>query len=380
MEILAFASDYLVPFLVVLTILVFVHEMGHFLVARWNGVRVETFSIGFGPELIGWTDRRQTRWKISAVPLGGYVKFMGDADPTSQTDQDAVAAMSAEERAGCFAAKSLGQRAAVVAAGPGANFLLAWVLMAALFMTAGQPFTPARVDQVLPDSAAAEAGLRAGDEIIAIDGTRVERFEDMVRIIALNPGHPLDIRIRRDGAEQVLTATPRVMELEDRFGGRSQVGRLGVAYTGGKEVAVHDPLTALWRAADEGWNQVVATGRALGQIVTGVRPVDDLGGPIRIAQVSGVLWKDGIETVVWLIAILSINLGLVNLLPIPMLDGGHLLFYAYEAVRGRPPSPRMVDIGFRIGLAMVAGLFVLTTFIDLRRFDGVVEFFRGLLT
>ncbi len=366
-----------VPFLIILTILVFVHEMGHFLVARWNGVRVEIFSIGFGREIFGWTDRAQTRWKFSHIPLGGYVKMFGDANAASQPGSE-VKELSAEERAIAFPCQSLSARTWIVFAGPLANFLFAIVLLAGLFATVGQPFTPPVIGDVVPGSAAEEAGILPGDRIVGLDGSVIERFEDVQRIVRPSAGRLLSIEVLRDGARITLAATPRASEQTDNFGNTQVIGLLGVARSGA-EYTRHDPLTAVWRAGLETWDLTVGTLDAVGQIIVGARGTQELGGPIRIAQMSGAVAESGLIPIIWFMAVLSINLGLINLFPIPMLDGGHLLFYGIEAVRGRPLGERAQEYGFRIGLALVLSLMVFVTFNDLANLE-VFDFIRNLVS
>jgi len=353
-------------FLVVLTVLVFVHELGHYLLARRNGVKVEVFSIGFGPELFGWWDKAGTRWKFSAVPLGGYVKMFGDSDAAS-TPGKSLPTMSLEERAVSFHHKTLGQRAAVVAAGPIANFLFAIVLFAGLFMVVGQQFTPADVGAVKEGSAAEAAGIKPGDLIVRLDGRPIERFEEVQQIVRSSPGVTMQVVVRRDGQEVPLSVTPQLTEVKDNFGSTHRIGLLGIGRSGGVEYVRHSPLVAVWRATTETWNFTVGTLQAVGQMIIGARTTEELGGPIRIAQMSGEVASIGLAALVHFMAILSINLGLINLFPIPVLDGGHLLFYAAEAVRGRPLGQRAQEYGFRIGLALVLTLMVFATWNDIVR-------------
>lgn len=377
MEVLGFVWNYGVMFLVVLTVLVFVHELGHYWAARRNGVKVEIFSIGFGPELFGLTDRAGTRWKFSAIPLGGYVKMFGDADVASRPG-DEVERMSAEERRVSFYHQSVARRAVIVAAGPIANFLFAIVALALLFMVYGQPYTPPVIEQVQPDGAAAEAGIEPGDRIVEIDGRRMDRFEDILQTVLLNPGRPLEMVVERDGAQLEKLVTPRAVQVEDRFGNVQTIGRLGVI-RGADAFIKRDPLTAVWHAGRETLNLSVGTLQAVGQMLSGTRGTEELGGPLRIAQMSGQVAQTSFVAMVWFMAILSINLGLINLFPIPMLDGGHLLFYGIEAVRGRPLGDRAQEYGFRIGLALVLTLMVFATWNDLVHLR-VVEFFVDLLS
>jgi regulator of sigma E protease len=370
--------NYIIPFLVILTVLVFVHEFGHYWIARRNGVRIEIFSIGFGPELFGWWDRSGTRWKFSAIPLGGYVKMFGDSDGSSLLPTAGIAGMAQAEREVSFHGKRLGQRAAIVAAGPAANFVFAVVVLAGLFMTWGQPFTPAEVGQVSPGSAAAQAGIMPGDVILSINGQPVRRFEDIQQAVRLNPGVKMTLVVKRDAQQLNLEATPTQTKMTDRFGNNYQVGLLGISRSG-VEYIRRDPATAVLQAGAETWNLSVSTVKAVWQIAIGTRTTDELGGPLRIAQMSGEVAQGGIVAVLWFMAVLSINLGLINLFPIPVLDGGHLLFYAAEAIRGRPLGQRAQEYGFRIGLALVLTLMVFATWNDIVHLR-IVEFVKGLVT
>jgi regulator of sigma E protease len=376
-DLLGFVLGIALPFLVILTVLVFFHEMGHFLIARRNGVRVEIFSIGFGPELFGWTDKAKTRWKFGMFPLGGYVKMFGDANAASVPSDD-LPEMSEEERAEAFPYKRLSQRAWIVAGGPLANYVLAVVLLAGLFATVGQQFTPPVVGEVMPESAAEESGILAGDRISYLDGTQIERFEDIQRIIRSSADETLEIVVLRDGRDVGLQVTPKTSEMTDNFGNTHKIGLLGVR-GGTVEFIQHGPTEAVWRA---GLETVRLTGvilKTVGQIITGMRSAEELGGPLRIAQMSGQVAELGLASVVWFMAMLSINLGLINLFPIPMLDGGHLLFYAIEAVRGRPLGDRAQEYGFRIGMALVFSLLIFVTWNDLIQLE-VFDFIRELIT
>ncbi|MBL8835827.1 MAG: RIP metalloprotease RseP [Alphaproteobacteria bacterium] len=378
MDLLNGFVTYVIPFLIVLTVLVFVHELGHYWVARRNGVRVEVFSIGFGNELFGWTDRAGTRWRFSAVPLGGYVKMYGDADATSAPDAS-VKEMTDEQRAVSFHHKRVGQRAAIVVAGPAANFLFAIVAFAVIYVFVGQPFTPADVGGVLPGSAAERAGIQPGDRIVEINGESIERFEDILRIVQLNLTQPLEITVDRDGQELSITATPTVVEETDRSGNTHRFARLGISRPG-IEIRQHPPLEALWRATLETWTQTTGTLRAVGQMLSGRRSSDEVGGMFTIGQQAGeVVRNGGVIGLVIFMAVLSINLGLINLFPVPMLDGGHLVFYAAEAVRGRPLSLQAQEYGFRIGLVLVFSLMLFATWNDLVRLR-VVQYLVGLVS
>src|ERR687898_455844 len=351
MDLLASVGTYVIPFLIILSVVVFVHELGHYLVARWNGVRVQVFSIGFGPELFGINDRAGTRWKISALPLGGYVKMHGDADASSSTID-----LSARPDPDSFPAKNVWQRMAIVVAGPLANFVFAIVALALLFATVGRPFTPAEVGEVQPDSPAAVAGLVPGDRILAVDDQPIE-----------SAGETLDVAV-----------TPRLTEIEDRFGNIHRIGLIGVSRSG-VEFRRTDPVFALVEGTSETVRLIGATLYALGELIVGSRTTEELGGPLRIAQMSGEIAKDGVVPMIWFMAVLSVNLGLINLFPIPLLDGGHLVLYAIEALRGRPLTERSQEVAFRFGLIVVLSLMVFATWNDLVHLK-VVEFFSNLIS
>ncbi len=358
-------SRAVIAFVFVLSVIVFVHEMGHYLIARLNGVRVEVFSIGFGRELIGWNDRFGTRWKISLLPFGGYVKMFGDADVAS-TPSGELRSMTPEEKRVSFHHKRLGQRTAIIFGGPAANFILAVVILAVLFATVGQRITPPEIDTVVAGGAAEAAGMRPGDVVLRIDGAEIERFETLQQVVRANAGVELRVVVLRDDAEVELAVTPRLVEIRDNFGGMHRFGQIGVGRTGVTFVR-HAPTPAVWAAMKETAWLTVATLQAIGQIIVGTRGADELGGPIFIAQVAGQVAENGIVMVFWFMAVLSVNLGLINLFPIPMLDGGHLLFYAFEAIRGKPLGERAQTYGFRIGIAMVLALMVFLTWNDLVR-------------
>lgn len=377
MEILNLVWTNGASFLFILTVIVFFHELGHYAVARANGVRIEVFSIGFGPELFGWTSRSGTRWKVSLLPLGGYVKMFGET-MSGAGDEDQVE-LTEEDKSVSFQHKTLGQRAAIVVAGPLANFLLAIVVLSVLFATDGQPFTPPVAGVVQPGSAAETAGMKPGDRFVMVDGQAIERFEDVQMIVRMAPGRELIIVVRRDGREITLKAVPKHHTVVDRFGNENKMGLLGVSRAGPIYVR-HGPVESVYRAVLDTWRISVFTLKAVGQIITGARSADGLGGPIFIAQISGQVAELGLGRLFWFLAVLSMNLGLINLFPIPMLDGGHLMFYGIEAIRGRPLSDRVMEYGFRIGLGLLASLFVFVTVQDLSRFDAITNFFKGLLS
>ncbi|OAN43954.1 RIP metalloprotease RseP [Paramagnetospirillum marisnigri] len=352
---------YVVIFLFILTVVVFIHEMGHFLVARWNGIRVDVFSIGFGPEVWGWTDPATgTRWRFSLVPLGGYVKFFGDADAASTTGDDRP--MTDEEKAVAFQFKRVGQRAAVVFAGPAANFIFAILGLAAMFVILGQPVTEPVIGAVNAGTAAEAAGLKAGDRITRINGQAVTRFQDIQRIVRLEIERPLDLEVRRGETVLSVTAQPRVIQRKGVFGDMEKVPILGIAADPTRTTVIsHGPISGLVESLRETEGMVRSTFIGIGQMINGTRDTDELGGPIRIAKGAAEAAQLGVASVVFYTILLSLNLGLINLFPIPVLDGGHLLFYAFEAILGRPLGERAQEYGFRIGLFLVLALMVFAT-------------------
>lgn len=369
--------DFILPFLVVLSIIIYVHEMGHYWVARACGVRIETFSIGFGRELLGWTNRHGTRWRIAAIPLGGYVKFYGDAGAAS-TPGEELDHLRPEERAVCFHYKPLWQRAAIVAAGPGINFVFAILVYAALFSFVGQPRTDPIVTMVVADMPAAAAGIQEGDRILSADGIRIDRFQELRNHVALRAETPISLVVERAGAVLEMTVTPRRVTVDTGAGGDAAIGVIGIQAEG-FELVRHGPLVSLWLGTVETWQVIDNSLTYVWRIITGYESGDQLSGPIGIAKISGDVAQIGIIAVISLMATLSVAIGLINLFPVPMLDGGHLLFYAVEAVRGRPLGERAQEVGFRIGLALILCLFVFATWNDLNRLD-VFSFFSGLLS
>ena len=366
-----------IAFVGVFSALVFFHELGHFWVARRFKVRVETFSIGFGKTLVAWRDRLGTEWRIALIPLGGYVKFFGDASVVSNAKQD-MEGLSDDEKADNFHFKPLYQRALIVAAGPIANFLLASVIFTILFTIHGQPFSSTELAHIVPDSAAEEAGLRVNDRVLEIDGRKIERFEELHMFVATHAEIPIDITILRDGTEFTRTVTPRKRELENRFGKKYETGFLGVAPLG-RDLVERGPIDAAWYAVKETefWTSYIV--RTLVELVEGVRSFSELGGPLRIGEISGEKARISFSELVFFAAILSINLGLINLLPMPMLDGGHLLYYGFEAVRGKPLGHKVQEFGYRIGFAAVLMLMVAVTWNDLVSL-GVSQFISNLFT
>jgi regulator of sigma E protease len=362
------AVDYIAPFMFVIIIVVFFHELGHFLVARLCGIKVMAFSFGFGPEIVGFNDRYGTRWKISAVPLGGFVKFFGDDNAASAPDHRAMSEMTEAEKRDSFVFQPVPSRLAVVAAGPLANFVLAIVIFAGIFMIVGKQSTTARVDTVVPASAAAAAGFKPGDLVTAINGEKIDSFADMQRIVSVSADEPLTIEVERAKALVTLKATPQFKEIKDHFGNVHRLGVLGISRSmapGDIKTQKMGPLDAVVEGAKETWFVVDRTFGFIGGVFTGREDAKELGGPIRIAQVSGQVATAGLGALIHLTGVLSVSIGLLNLFPIPLLDGGHLLFYGIEAVRGRPLSERAQEMGFRIGLALVLMLMIFATFNDI---------------
>ncbi|TPW31218.1 RIP metalloprotease RseP [Pararhizobium mangrovi] len=369
----SFLIGTIVPFLLVLTAVVFFHELGHYLVGRWCGIRALAFSVGFGPELIGWTDKRGTRWRLSAVPLGGYVRFLGDENAASAPDTGSIAELSPEERRHSLGGADLWRRAATVAAGPLANFVLAIAVFSALFLMDGRMVADPVVARVQPGSAAAAAGIAPGDRFVSIDGARTATFDDVRRIVSQRPGERLDMVLSRDGHDVSLDITPRSSEITDRFGNTMQVGLIGVVTdqsAGNFRRIRYGPVEALGQGALESWRIVAHTGLYIGNIFAGRQSADELGGPIRVAQVSGQVATLGVVALIHLVAVLSVSIGLLNLMPIPMLDGGHLVFYAIEGATGRPLGERIQEAAFRFGLALVLMLMVFATWNDVSRIFG----------
>jgi regulator of sigma E protease len=363
--------SYALPFLFLLGVVVFIHELGHFLVGRWCGVRVLTFSIGFGKELFGFNDRHGTRWKISALPLGGYVKFFGDMNVASAPDMDAVRRMSEQERGESFPLKPVWQRALIVAAGPVANFLLAIVLFAGLSMTLGRNVNDPFIGSVVEGSAGEAAGFKAGDKIVMINDRSVKTFEDIQRLVNPNAGIEIAVRIQRDGRESVIRVAPRMEERRERLG-ITRIGLIGLrasADPAHRHREVYGPFEAIGYGMGESYFIIARTLDYVGKLFSGREYADQLSGLPRVVQASGEVTKQGgFAGLLALTALMSVSIGLLNLFPIPMLDGGHLVFYAYEAVRRKPASEAAMEMSFRLGFAVVIALMLLATWNDIKHF------------
>lgn len=349
----------LVPFLFVLTVVVFVHEMGHYLVGRWCGIGVRAFSIGFGPELLGFNDKHGTRWKLCAIPLGGYVKFVGDMNATSsQPTAEEMEELTDEERKVAFHTQPVWKRAATVVAGPLFNFLLTIVVFAVLFSAYGRYVSEPMVAEVTAGSPAAQAGIQPGDRFVSVDGSKVETFADVQRLVSGRAGDVISFVMLRDGKEVTVTATPQLMEQEDALGNKVKVAVIGVVNNrelGQPRLVTYSPAGALTAAVEETGHIIERTGQFLKRFVVGREDKCQLGGPVKIADMAGKAAKLGFEWLVQLVALLSVGIGILNLLPIPPLDGGHLLFYGVEAVIRRPVSERMMEMAYRAGLLLVLG-------------------------
>ena len=378
MEILGFTWNYIVVFLIVLTILVFVHEYGHYWVAKRNGVRVEAFSVGFGPEIWGRNDASGTRWKICVIPLGGYVKMFGEGGDVSEDGEKSE--LSDAEKAVSFYYKTVSQRAAIVAAGPIVNFIFAIFAFAILAGAVGNAVPLAAVGKVLKDSAAEIAGFKSGDRFISINEEEINLFSDLRRIVTENPDIVLSFQIDRAGKEITLSATPKLTVQKNAEGEEIEIGLLGVEWSPDfVSYERQNPAMALWVGVQRTYMVTTNILSYIGDMFSGRRGTDELGGPLRIAQISGQMAEQGIGAVILLMAMLSVNLGLINLFPIPMLDGGHLAFYLIEALLGRPLGAKAQEYGFRFGLILVLMLVVFVTWNDLVHLE-VIEFIKGLIT
>jgi regulator of sigma E protease len=366
-------SGYIVPFLFVLTVVVFVHEMGHYLVGRWCGIGVQAFAIGFGPELFGFNDKNGTRWKLCLIPLGGYVKFVGDSSEASTPDHADMAEMSDAEKAVSFHHKSVGKRALTVVAGPVANFLLAIALFFGTVYISGRHVLPPKIDTVQAGSVAEKAGFLAGDLIVSVDAKPIRTFQEIQKIVNIKAGEPLQFVVERKGADITLTVTPELKELKTTLG-KQRIGLIGLSASKDPSDWKHETYGAaesLKIAVSDTWNVVDRTLDYLGKVITRQESVEQLSGPLRIAQASGHFASAGFSALIGLTALLSVSIGLINLFPIPMLDGGHLVFYAAEAIRGKPLGERTQEWGFRMGVAFILMIMLVSTWNDLVHLGSV---------
>ena len=382
-----FLLTYVLPFVVVLSVLVFVHEWGHYIIARLCGVKVETFSIGFGKEIFGWTDKTGTRWKVSWVPLGGYVQMFGDTDPASAKHVDeGKKPLTTEEKKVAFYTQSVAKRSAIVAAGPAINFIFAIFILTGLYTLQGQPYTPPIVGKLVVGSPAEKAGIRVDDKILTLDGRPIERFQDMAQYVAVNLNKEITLTLVHGAGKDkwsdkpvTLHVTPALIEETDRFGFKNQRGRLGII-SPTKDIAIkkHTFGSAFIAANKDVWDITCDTLKALGQMISGTRSADELGGILRIGAYAGDFAKQGIVALITFAALLSVNLGLINILPIPMLDGGHLAFYAMERVKGKPINERFQEYALRVGLTFLLGIMLFATWNDLVQLK-VISYVKNLI-
>lgn len=363
-DLVHYGLQYPVYFIVLISILVFIHEFGHYWVARRCGVKIERFSIGFGPELFGWNDSHGTRWRFALFPLGGYVKMYGDADPASSPDKEAITHMNDEQKKIAFFYQPVAKRAAIVFAGPLFNYLFAWVVLAIVFMALGQPFTKPVVYALMDKMPAAAAGIQPGDTITAIDGNPIARFEELQQYVRVRPGQTVKVGVRHGDTLRDITVKLARDNMQDRFGQDHPIGLLGIQAKGLDYVKLN-PFAAIGAAVTETIDFSKTTLTAMGQIIMGERSTNELGGPLRIAQMSGEMADEGFVPWLMLMVLISVNLGLINLFPVPVLDGGHLAFYAFEALRGKPLSIAVQEMGYRIGMGLVLCLMVFAFWNDL---------------
>ena len=364
MELITNLLYYTLPFILVLTIVVFIHEFGHFWVARRVGVKVEIFSIGFGKELFGFNDKHGTRWKFCAIPLGGYVKMFGDKSAASNSNEELIKQLSEEEKKIAFPCKSLLSKSAIVVAGPLANYLLAIIIFTGFFIVYGVPNASAKITKILPGSAASIAGIEPGDEIIDINGAEINNFNDIKNIMSINVGEKINISFKKNDKIIAKEITPQEFKIKDILGNEAKTYRLGII---AENIILEKKslFPAIKSAVKECYDLSLMSLKAIGQIITGQRSSKELGGPIKIAQYSAKSAESGIQSLLWFIALLSVNLGLMNLLPIPALDGGHLLVYLTEAVLGKKIAAKVQNFGFQIGVIILIMLTIFVTFNDI---------------
>ena len=362
--------SYILPFLFLILVVVFIHEYGHYYFARKYGVGVTDFSIGFGKEIFGWNDKSGTRWKICWIPLGGYVKFFGDRNVFSQADQEKILEKYNEnDRQKLFVLKPLYQRALIVFGGPLANFLLALVIFFSIYTFVGKDFTPAVINEVQKDSPAMVGGLKQNDIILEIDGNKVESIMDVSKFITMSTADLIDFKVKRSYDELLLKIKPKVILSEDNLGNKINKRIVGIklgAYNNEINHVKLGPAQAIYHAVNEVYYVSISSLKYVGGMIVGKADTSQLGGPIRIAKISGQVAEFGILAFISMMAYISISLGLVNLFPIPMLDGGHLMLYAFEKILGRPLSQKTQEGFFRIGLILLLSLMFFTTFNDLK--------------
>jgi regulator of sigma E protease len=358
---------YAVPFLAAMMLIVFVHEYGHYIVARWCGVKVDSFSIGFGKELLGWTDKRGTRWKVAAIPLGGYVKFEGDANAASMPDHDYKPSTTS------FPSKNVFQRMAIVAAGPIANFILGTLIFAAPLMFYGENVSEPVVGEITPNSAAEKAGIKIGDRILSIDEHAIVSFRDLQHIVFDSDGKELRLVLDRGGQKIEITATPEIVVEDDKLGGKARYPRLGLKSSADEahyRLVRHGPLNSIVLGAEQTWTVITSTLKFIGKLIIGKEYFDQLRGPAGMAQAAGKVINIGLLPFISFIGLISVSIGLINLFPVPMLDGGHLVYYGIEALRGKPLGRNLQEWGYRLGFSVVLMFFLVATWNDVLRWFG----------
>jgi len=383
-----FLSVYILPFVVVLSILVFVHEWGHYIVAKKCGVKVEKFSIGFGKEIYGWNDKSGTRWKLALLPLGGYVQMFGDNDPASAThsDENAKPLTEAEKKV-AFYTQPVFKRASIVFAGPAVNFIFAILILTFMFTLQGQPYTPPVVSKLVEGSPAERAGILPDDKIVKMDGLEIKRFEDMSKYVAVHMDKTIEIELlhyvgdnKWSDSPTKVSITPEIIEQKDRFGFSGKKGRIGIiGLSKGFDVLHHNLFTAFVAANVEVWEICANTLTALGQIITGTRGSEELGGILRIGAYAGDFAKEGIISLIMFMSLLSVNLGLINLLPIPLLDGGHLMFYLFEIIKGKPIGERLQEYALRAGMAFIVTIMLISTWNDLVQLN-IIDYVKKIIS
>lgn len=361
-------TGWVIPILFVMTLVVFFHELGHFLVARWCNVTIDAFSIGFGKEIFGFTDKNNTRWKFCWIPLGGYVKFADDANAASAQDKEAFEKLTDEQKAGAFHNKPLWQKALVVAAGPIASFLLGWIIFSGIHYANGQTGPSGLIDIVVKDSAAEKAGLKKGDKITHINGSETKFFNDIYRIVSFNGEDKLELTVLRDNQSIIVPIIPELKMVDNGMGRKISMGRIGIGPSRDKTTWVSEkytPLGAAVAAKDQTQFIITSTLGYISKLLTGRESIDKLNGPIGIGKIVNHFSGFGLVSTLYIAGLLSVSIGLFNLFPIPMLDGGHLLFYAIEAIRGKPASEKVMEYSFRAGLALLLGMMILASFNDI---------------
>ena len=360
----------ILPFITLILVVVFIHEYGHYYFAKKYGVGVTDFSIGFGKEIFGWNDKSGTRWKICWIPLGGYVKFFGDRNVFSQADQEKIInKYSSEDQKKLFVLKPLYQRAIIVAAGPFANFLLAIVIFLSIYMFIGKDFTPAMINEVQNESPAQVAGLKKNDVILEIDGNKVKSILDVSKLIMMSTSEFIDFKVSRFDNELILKVKPNVVDGEDNMGNKVKKRMVGIKLSPFNNEIKHvklGPAKALYHSLNEVYFVSISSLKYLGSIIAGSGDSSQLGGPIRIAKITGQVAEFGFIPFLSIMAYISISLGLINLFPIPLLDGGHLMFYSFEKILGRPLSQKTQEGFFRIGMFLLLSLMFFATFNDLK--------------